>query len=53
MKTIDCTPTWSNVLPILLRLIQNPNTHEDAVIELTRMAEMADAYIESQKTKDF
>ena len=51
MKTIDCTPTWSNVLPILLRLIQNPNTHEDAVIELTRMAEMADAYIESQKTK--
>lgn len=49
MKTIDCTPTWSDILPILIRLIGNPNTYGDAVIELTRMAEMADAYVESQK----
>ena len=51
MKTIDMTPTWSDILPILLRLVQNHNTYEDAVIELTRMAKLADAYIESQKNK--
>ena len=53
MKTIDMTPTWSDILPLLLKLTQNPNTYKDAAFELTRMAKLADAYIESQKTKDF
>jgi hypothetical protein len=53
MKTIDMTPTWSDILPILIRLIGNHKTHKDASIELARMAKLADAYVESQKTKDF
>jgi hypothetical protein len=50
-QTIDCTPTWSNVLPILLELVQNPKTRKDATIELERMAQTADAYVASQKEK--
>ena len=53
MKTIDMTPTWSAILPLLLELTKNPNTYKDAVFEMARMAKLADAYIESQKTEDF
>lgn len=48
-KTIDVTPTWTAILPVLLKLFQNHNTQEDAVVELTRMAKLADAYVESMK----
>lgn len=48
-KMIDCTPTWINVLPLLLELVQNPKTHDDAKLELERMAKAADAYIASRK----
>jgi len=51
MKTIDMTPTWSDILPLLLELTQNPKTYKDAAFELARMAKLADAYIESQKQK--
>ena len=50
-QMIDCTPTWSNVLPILLELVQNPKTHTDATIELERMAELADRYVSMVKEK--
>lgn len=56
MKTIDATPTWSDVLPMLLRAIEKPHSKEAYRIakeEIERMAKMADAYVESQKTKDF
>ena len=50
-RTIDCTPTWSGILPVILALIQNPNTKKDGLHELQRMAELADAYVaENQKT---
>ena len=49
-KTIDCTPTWSGILPVLVALIQNPNTKKDGMIELRRMAELADTYIAERKT---
>ena len=48
-KTIDVTPTWTVILPVLLKLFQNHNTQEDAVVELTHMAKLADAYVESMK----
>ena len=51
MKTIDMTPTWSDILPLLLELTQNSNTYKDAAFELARMAKLADAYNESQKNK--
>lgn len=50
-KMIDCTPTWSNILPLLLELLQNSKTRPDATLELQRMAQAADAYVASQKEK--
>lgn len=44
-QTIDCAPTWSSILPILIELVGKPRTRKDAMIEIKRMAEMADAYI--------
>jgi len=51
-KTIDCTPTWSGILPVILALIQNPNTKKDGLHELQRMAELADAYMAENKKTD-
>jgi hypothetical protein len=48
-QTIDCTPTWSGILPVLVALIQNPKTNKDGMIELKRMAEIADAYVAEKK----
>lgn len=52
-NTIDMTPTWESVLNLLLSAYQNKNSfvREEAYIELTRMAKMADAYVASQKEK--
>jgi hypothetical protein len=48
-RTIDCTPTWSSILPILIELVNKSRTRKDATIELERMAKMADAYIAMMK----
>ncbi len=52
LQTIDCTPTWSGILPALLNVLEN-GTEEGkklARIELKRMAEVADKYVEYQKS---
>lgn len=47
-KTIDCTPTWAAVLPILTDALarHKPSTdaHQHALRELRRMAQAADAH---------
>ena len=46
---IDITPTWSGILPALLAILQDGETLEargQAVIELRRMARLADRYVE-------
>lgn len=48
-KTIDCTPTWSGILPVLIALLQNSRTRKDGTIELERMAKLADKYVQAQK----
>ena len=48
-KTIDCTPTWSGILPVIVILIENPNTRKHGIIELKRMAALADAYLAEKK----
>ncbi len=48
-KTIDLTPTWREILPALLALMENPNTKRDAYRELGRMAGAADLYVELRK----
>jgi len=47
LKTIDLTPTWSNVLPVLLTVLESGSREgkQTAKIELSRMAEIADKYV--------
>lgn len=48
METIEITPTWSAVLPILLAAIENGTDHGRRMAreELARMAQAADKYNE-------
>ena len=50
-KTVDVTPTWQGILPVLLTLLQSDNlqTRQIAESELRRMAGLADGYVEIQK----
>ena len=43
--TIDIIPTWREILPALLALVENPITRQDGIDELLRMAGAADRYI--------
>lgn len=45
MQTIDLTPTWRDILPALLALLEMPETRQDALDELAKMAGAADRYI--------
>ncbi len=47
VQTIDLTPTWQEILPILLDGSQRGI--ESCNVELIRMAKLADKYIESLK----
>lgn len=46
MKTIDITPTWEGLLPLLIALIKDgpPEGQKTAEEELRRMARAADLY---------
>ena len=50
-QTVDLTPTWQGILPVLLTLLQsdNPQSRAIAESELRRMAGLADGYVEIQK----
>lgn len=53
-QTIDITPTWSAILPLLLAAYEG-GTFEGkhaAESELRRMAKLADAYVAERKGKD-
>jgi hypothetical protein len=43
-KTVDVTPTWRALVPLLVALANNPNTQHDAHAELARMADAADKW---------
>lgn len=49
--TIDLTPTWKQVLPLLLMGYEEGSSEGRALAleELQRMAEAADAYVGAQK----
>jgi hypothetical protein len=53
MHTVDLTPTWSDVLPAILAVIQNPDAPQESRTmmfeELGRMAKVADRYVTFQK----
>lgn len=48
--TIDCTPTWAGLLPLMLELAQHKklSVREPILKEFTRMAELADSVEELQ-----
>ena len=50
-KTIDVTPTWEGIMPMLLVLYTNgnPQGRKDAEAELRRMAKLADLYVAEHK----
>jgi hypothetical protein len=53
METIDVTPTWTEILNTLLVLHEQGDSkgRQTARSELTRMAQLADAYIEVTKKR--
>jgi len=53
IETIDVTPTWADVLPVLLTAHANggPEGQKAAYEELRRMARLADKYNESLKSQ--
>lgn len=52
-ETIDITPSWRGILPLLVALIENSNEEgrATALEELGRMAAAADAYNELVEAK--
>ena len=51
---IDLTPTWSGIVPIIQMGLENGNFEgkRNALIELKRMAALADKYVALQKKGD-
>lgn len=51
--TVDVTPTWQGILPVLLTLLQsdNPKTRATAESELRRMAGLADGLVAAAKAR--
>ena len=51
MQTINCTPKWRDVLPILLACLRSENLDsiKAAEEELNKMAAIADKFVEMQK----
>ena len=54
MQTIDLTPTWEQILGVLLTLHDRGDSEgrRTALEELTRMAKLADLYVASQKLQE-
>lgn len=49
VRTIDITPSWAAILPVLVGVMQNPkapaSAHRQVEGELRRMALIADRYV--------
>lgn len=47
VQTIDLTPEWAAILPMLIMILQDgsPEGQQVAKAELARMAELADRYV--------
>ena len=53
MKTIDMTPTWEGVLPVLIMTLQRSKVDSDSLetaqTELNKMAKLADKWVQHVK----
>lgn len=54
MKTIDMTPTWQSLLPVMLAVIENGSfeAKEDIRSQLNRMAKAADMQVAAEKERN-
>jgi hypothetical protein len=56
METIDLTPTWTALMPILLQLLQQDNlskeTRDMIYAELMHLAKFADQFYEQAKKQE-
>ncbi len=54
MEIINLTPTWEQILGVLLMLYDKGDSEGrgTALEELTRMAKLADLYVASQKSQE-
>jgi len=51
-ETIDMTPSWEGLLPVLVHLAAHGETSDSRKVasdELTRMAKLADLYVAERK----
>jgi hypothetical protein len=48
---VDVTPTWTAIAPSLVLMIENgtPKARGAALVELMRMANLADCYVQEMK----
>ena len=55
-ETIDITPTWSALIPIMVEVLKNPKANNDAkqevIVELKNLAKFADAQNKKLKEND-
>jgi hypothetical protein len=54
MRTIDMTPTWSDIAPVLFRIIRDADKSDSlrtAYDELLRMAALADRAVAAAKAE--
>ena len=55
MDTIDITPKWTGLTPVLITIIKNPNASFESQKmvqeEFLKMAKLADSYVELVKAQ--
>lgn len=51
-KRIDITPTWSDMLPLMLTLAENGRMHDEVREEFHRMAALADKAVADERKLD-
>jgi len=53
MQTIDITPTWSALVPIMIEVLKNPRANntakQEVTVELMRLAKIVDKQNEENK----
>jgi hypothetical protein len=55
MQTIDITPKWEALIPVMVQVLRNPKAKSDSIRgiteELTRLAKIVDAQNEKNKNE--
>jgi hypothetical protein len=44
---MDITPTWTGILPLLLSSYEKPDERKYAIVDLQKMAELADRFVDA------